>query len=49
MFLKIEAKRDRAWEYEVMRWVQEVTEHKLVDLSDSWLSLKSGVVLCKVL
>ncbi len=46
LFLRQEAKRDRAWERKVLEWVEAVLEEPLVDATDIVASFKSGVVLC---
>jgi len=48
LFLKMEAKRDRKWEHRILEWIQDVVGEKLADLDDVWVSLKSGVILCKL-
>lgn len=48
LYLKMESKRDPKWEHSILEWVQEVVGQPLADLDDIWLSLKSGVILCKL-
>lgn len=48
LFLKMEGKRDRNWERKIMEWVQAVLGEPLPDLDDVWVSLKSGIALCKL-
>jgi len=49
LFLKQESKRDKDWERKVMLWVQEALEEPLVDVDNVYLSLRTGVELCKLL
>lgn len=41
--------RDLPWEKSVLVWVEQVIEEKLASVDDIWLSLKSGIALCKLL
>ena len=45
---KLLAKRDHAWEQEVMDWVGQVLETRLPS-EDVLECLKNGVVLCKLI
>lgn len=47
-YRKIEAKRDRELERQIAQWIAEVTKEP-VDLEDPIESLRSGVLLCKLL
>lgn len=49
LFLRLEAKRDREFERQVLEWVQAVVGETLPDLEDVWVSCKSGVILCKLI
>jgi len=49
LFLKMEAKRDRGRERRILTWVQTVLEEDLADLDNVHTSLKTGVLLCKLI
>jgi len=48
IFLKMEGKRDRVREAKILEWVELVVKEP-IDKSDGWVSLKSGVILCKLI
>lgn len=50
LYLKEQAKRDlnKEWEVKLADWIEVTVGEPLIDKLDLWLSLKSGVVLCKL-
>jgi len=48
-YLKMQEKLDPAWELKLGKWIESVLDEKLEDPGDLYKSLKSGVVLCKLL
>lgn len=49
LYLKEQAKRDPAWEKNIADWMEAVLGEPLPDREDMWVSLKSGIVLIKLL
>lgn len=50
LYLKQQAKRElnREWEVKLADWIEVTVGEPLIDKLDLWVSLKSGVVLCKL-
>ena len=49
IYNKLEAKRDRAWEEEVLDWISNTIQTRFDDPSDVIGSLKNGCALCKLI